>query len=357
MPALRPTQIADFVEATLEKFHRDAWVDISLDLQDYAVMSTLLQGNKVGFEGGEQLQWQVKVQNTGAARNTALYDEDQVSVADVLKSVKVPWTFQTTNFSYDEREPAFQSGPERIVDLIKLRRHAALNDLVELLETNFWSMPADSTTDSEQLKPFGVPYWVHGTSATSSFGFNGGNPPNFSSGAGGLSSTSYPNWANGNATYSAVTKEDLVRVWREAFVKCKFRAPNPHPTPHTQAWRHAHFTNYNVLGTLEEILEDQNDDLGNDVASKDGMVKFRSTPVMWVPYLDQNTITDGVTHTDPIFGLDLNVFKCVFKTGEFMKSHAPQKAPHQHRVRTVHIDTMQQFICYDRRRNYVLYKA
>jgi len=354
--ALRPDQIADIVTATLREFPRNAWTDISLDLQDYIAMSSLLQSHKVGFTGGEQLEWQVKVQNTGNASNTGLYDTDEVSVLDVLKTCNVPWSFQKTYFAYDEREPAFQGSWHRIVDIVKVRRHAALNDLAELMETNFFSRPANASDQSELLKPYGLPYWVVGENATTTFGFNGSNPNGHTTTA-GLDADTYTNWKNGNATYSVISKTDLVRLWREAAVKCRFKPPVEYPDVATGA-RYAYLTTYNVLGTLEELLEDQNDNLGNDVASKDGKTMFRGTPVSWAPYLDAHTFVDNTTSiTDPVYGIDWGTFQCVFKSGEFMKESKPTTAPNQHRVKNVFIDTMAQYRCTDRRRNFVLFQA
>jgi len=355
--ALRPDQIADLVTTTLKDFPKDAWTDISLDLQDYIAMSRLLQENKVGFSGGNMMEWQVRVQNSGAASNTGLYDTDDVSVVDQMKTATVPWSYQKTYFSYDEREDSLQQGWQRIVSLLKVRRLGALNDLAELLEENFWNRPADTTTQSELLKPYGLPYWIVGESASATGGFNGGNPDGHSSGAGGLSSSTYGNWANWNATYSVVSKTDLIRQMREAATKCKFMAPHPYPDVGT-ASRFAIYTNYNVIGTMEEVLESQNDNLGNDVASKDGQTVFRGTPVMWAPYLDANTLTEGsTTITDPVYGIDWGSFKCVFKTGEFMRESPPTQSPTQHRVKNVFIDTMQQFRCTDRRRQWVIFNG
>jgi len=361
MAALRPEQLADFVELTLSDYKRDAWVDIAMPLQRYTIMSRLLQKNRVSFDGGKNLQWQINVGRHTAARNTGLYAEDQTSASDTVKSLNVPWTFQDAYFIYDEREDELQSSPEKIVSVIDIRKVNAMNDLIALGETNFWGMPTSSTDETELLKPFGVPYWVTssaGDAVTSSFAFTGGDHPLFTSGKGGVSSGDYSAWANGSATYKSVTKTGLVRAWREAATKCDFRAPTPHATPHPDAQDNAYFMNYNVLGVLEEVLESQNDNLGNDLASKDGQVVFRSNPCVWVPYLDQNTITENsVDMTDPIYGLDLNVFKCVFKSGWFMKWRPPKPAPTQHTVKEVFVDTSCQFLCYDLRRNFVFYRA
>jgi hypothetical protein len=345
MPAWRPDQIADFVETTLKKFQRDSWTDISLDLQNHIAMSQLLTGKKVGFSSGEQLQWQVQVQNAGTAKNTGLYDTDDPKVVDVLKNAKVPWAFQMANFSYDEREDFLNSGVEQILNLIEVRRHTAMNDLAVLLETNFWEKPANITDQAELLKPFGIRYWVVQSDTT---GFNGGNPStDTTGGAGGISSVTFPNWSNYTFKFTTISKQDLVRKWREAATKTMFMAPNAFPETRQGSETFGYYTTYNVLGTLEELLEQQNDNLGNDVASKDGMTTFRSNPVIWAPYLDNNTTND------PIYGINWSVFHPFFRTGEFFVVNPPVPSPSQHRVRNVFIDNSCNFRCLDRRRLFV----
>ena len=95
---LRPEQIDDLVENTLNSYMKDTFVDISTTLQEYFAMSNMLLGERVGVEGGVRCQWQIKLRNTGNAKNTGLYGVDQAKVADVTKSVTVPWTMQRLTF-------------------------------------------------------------------------------------------------------------------------------------------------------------------------------------------------------------------------------------------------------------------
>lgn len=342
---LQPNQIADLVTLTLRKFIKNKWADISLDLQQYIAMGNLLTDKKVGFDGGEQLQWQVKVANSGNARVTALYDEDETSVGDHAISAVVPWTFQTTNWAYDDREDAFQSSMERIASLIKMREHAAMCDLAELLETLFFEKPADYTTPNEKLKPFGLKYWFV-RNATE--GFTGGAPTNFTTVA-NINPSTYTRWKNWSAAYTQITKTDLVRKWRKAATYTKFMPPVPYANVGGKpSWMY--LTNYAVIAALEEILEGQNDNLGNELASKDGDVMFRRTPVKWAPYLDNDT-------QYPIYGINWGKFQVIFKTGEYMKKHDPQKSAESHRTWVVHTDNSLQFRCLERRESgFVLYQ-
>lgn len=97
------------------------------------------------------------------------------------------------------------------------------------------------------------------------------------------------------------------------------------------------------VGHLEEVLEAQNDNLGNDVASKDGAVQFRRIPVEWVPWFDNNSGT--VDTTNPIYGINWTVFKPCFLSGEYMKETKVAPHPLHHRTITQFIDCSYNFFC------------
>jgi len=46
-----------------------------------------------------------------------------------------------------------------------------------------------------------------------------------------------------------------------------------------------------------------------------------------------------------------------FRKGKHMVRHAPQKAARQHTVREIHMDNWGNFVCYNRRRNFIGYVA
>lgn len=349
---LSPEKIDDLVENTLRSYDKNSWTDISTSLQDYFATSNFLLDDKVGHTGGTRLQWQVKVRNTGAAKVSGLYGVDDVQTKDVMKSVSVPWTKTTTNFGYDIDEEGFQSGDmHKIVDVMQTRRHAAITDWIELQEELFWSMPAN-TTDAEMMKPLGIPYWIVRNATT---GFNGGNPSGHSDVA-GLSASVYSNWRNFTGQYTNIAKRDLVKLLRKAVRQCNFKEPVSHPGQSTRP-RFSLATTEEVVEGLEEVLEEQNMNLGNDLASKDGMAVLRRFPVKWVPYLDQYSGASTVHGKNPIYGIDRNSFKVKFKTGAWMRRSKPHVGTDSHTTRHVHFDTWMQYQCKNRRCNFVVSQA
>ena len=341
--ALQPEQIVDLVTDTQRELGKLKWTPLASDLQEHTAMQQILPKKRVGFGSGEQVQFQVMVAHSGAAKNVGLYAEDAVNVGDVMKTGVVPWRNTTTNYAFERTEVAINRKPARIVNLVKSRRVDALTSLAELMEGNFWQ--GITALDSE-VDPYGLNYWIT-RSATE--GFNGGNPTGFSSGCAGLSSSTYPRYSNWTAQYTSVTKEDLIRKMRKAARQTKFKPPVPQPTYNTGD-NYGFYTNDPVIGLLEEALEAQNDNLGNDVASKDGQVMFHRRPVQWVPYLDDDS-------TNPIYGINWGVMKVIFLSGEYMVENKPKQSATQHKVYEVFVDLTYNLICRDRRRNFVINTA
>ncbi len=342
MPTLQADNIVDMVTTTQKDLGRMKWTEIASDLQEYVAMDKLLKKEKVQYESGIGIQFNVMVDTTGQARNTGLFGTDNINQGDHMTVGSIPWRHATANYSFDRREVAMNRSPAKIVDLVKQRRATCMIDQAVLHEGNFWGKPTDS---NDNLKPYGIDYWIV-RNATE--GFTGGIPSGFSN-VGGISPTTYPNWKNWSAQYTNVTKDDFVRKMRKAATYTKFKSPATFDSYERSQKKYGYYTNYGGVGTLEELLEDQNDNLGNDIASKDGAVIFRRIPVEWVPQLDADT-------ANPVYGINWSVFCPVVLAGEHMKENPPVPAPNQHTVMVVHVDTTLNWLCYNRRLCFVIYK-
>lgn len=345
MPALQADSVLDLVTTSLRELGRMKWSMIATSLQQYVAMPQLLKKEKVEIGSGYGIQWNVQKSLGGYAERTGLYATDNVNVADVMTTANAPWRHLKTKYAFDRREITMNSDPARIVDLAKIRRVTAMTDLAVLMETDFWNKPVDST-DTD--KAFGVPYWIV-QNATE--GFNGGDPSGFTAGAGGLTAASVANWQNWSGQYTTVTDDDLITKMRKASTFTNFMPPVDVPQYGTNgSSQYGYYTNYSVLGTMEKLLTRQNDNLGNDLASKDGSTLFRQNPVKWVPFLEADT-------KNPVYGINWSVFKPVVLKGEYLREAPPQPAPSQHTVVQVFVDLTYNYACYDRRANFVLQTA
>lgn len=344
MASLTPSDLDDLVVATLPLFKKHKITDISPDLNEY-VSSKIMNEKMVTERGGERINFKVKVRNTGLARNTGMLSEDVTGIEDVLVSASVPWTKQTVNWSYSVDEPEFQSDPETIIDILRIRDLDAMTDMAELNEENLWSAPS-ATTDN---RPMGIPFWLQKDTTTSSNDgtLNGRDPSGFTAGRGGLSSTNYPKWRNWTFRYSAYTIDDLVRKIKRSLVFTKFTPPVPTPELGYGASSREIYTTYRVLEPLERLCENRNENHGNDLARYMGQVVVGGVPMRLSHYLEANDTND------PLYGVDWGVFRPFVRKGANMRRMGPMQMPRQHDGKTVHYDTWMNYCCYNLRKCWV----
>jgi len=335
------SDIDDAVQLTQEHLiKRGAFVDLQTDLQDHVAVREMWKGRQKKFTGGHPWRFEIQHDHNHSARAVGLFETDGSALTDTMTYGTVEPRHVNAHYIYDQREPEFQRGGHAIVDLIKTRYVGMQISLFEKLEEFLWGKPDDSTDDKT---PYGIGYWVIKNAVE---GFNGENPAGFASGRGNVDSTTYTRWANWASQYTAVSKEDLVRRMRRGHRKSKFRSPVSHAVPDLGSMKNGIYTNDSVIGIMEELLENQNMNLGNDLASKDGRTMFKSTPIVYVPYLDDDT-------QNSVYMLDWKFLAIGVMPGWENNLQKPYMVPGKHLVRRVDLDCTLNMVCTDLRRQSV----
>lgn len=337
--AVQANQLVDLVATTLKRLGKPNFTEISTDLQDHTALNRLLQKNKVMVVSGYGIQWDVMVAYAGSFRNVGLGASDEVQMWDTMVQASCDWRNSTANYMVIGQEIDMNREPSRIVDLITQRRQSAMIGLAEGMEANFWGPPVAST---DGLTPWGVNTWIV-KNATE--GFNGVAPSGFTTI--GLNPTTYSRWKNWTAQYTNVTKDDLFRKLRNAATKTNFKPPVAGLPTFNTGNDYAYYTNYSVIGATEEILESQNENLGNDVASKDGASMFRRSPLEWVPKLEADT-------TNPVYGINWGEFKTYVLSGWWLRETNVPIYPGQHTVSAHFLDSTYQWVATNRRCHFVV---
>lgn len=340
---LTDADIVDLTTTTLKELGRMKFTQIAQRLQDYEVAQRIFKKDKVTFDGGIGISRNIMLDTKSVARQTGLYEKDNVNVGDVMSTISIPWRHTTNSYGFERREITMNTGDpaSTIVELLKVRRADCMLSTVEQFETQFWNKPTDS---SNVLDVYGVPYWIV-KNATQ--GFNGGAPAGFAAGAGGLIN---PRWNNWTDSYSTVSKADLITKMRKAHRKIGFKSPIDTPSYRMGSGQtYRIYVNEPTLAALETLGENQNEQLGRDLAPMDDNICFRKNPINWVPYLDGDT-------DNPIYFIDFNQFAPVFLNGEFMRETEVKPVPGQHNTFAVFVDTTWNMLCTDRRRNAVIYQ-
>ena len=344
MAVLQATGIADLTTTTLNELGEMKFTDIMSNYQKTVAFKRVVKKNKITFDAGPQVQFNLITDHNSSAAFVGLYGQDNVNPNNVMLTGLVDWRHVTWNWGIERREVAMNRTPRKIVDLVKTRRIAALGSAVVLFEQRFWRAPASTDT----LNPYGLPYWIvkSNTAVTTNDGFNGAVPSGFTL-VGNINPTTYSRWQNYATQYTAVTKIDLIRKMRRAMYYTDFEPLVDEIPQYNTGDDYAIYTNYSVLGTLEEILEAQNDDLGTDIASMDGKTTFRRTPLNGIKELDLDT-------TNPVIGVDWGEMKTMGLRGEWLNETQIPIQPGQHTVSATHTDCSFNWFCRNRRRNWIL---
>ncbi len=345
---MRDQDIADLITMTLSKVGKGRFEQIAQQLNDYEVMSWLLNKNGMfggvqEIDGGKSIKEQLMTEKGNAFRWVGLYDKDSVNVTEYMTEMEVHWCHATTNMAYERREILENRGEQRINNILVPRRVGMMLDVADRLEDNFFSTPVAGNTK----EPWGLPYWIVKNSAQ---GFNGGAPSGFTT-VGGVDPTVYPTFQNYTDSYAAVSKEDLIRKLRRAHFYTRWKSPVSAKEFRSETGqRRRIFTNYDTMAAMEEIGEAQNENLGRDLAPYDGEMTFRRHAIRAIPKLDGDP-------TNPVYMVDLATFKLFVLKGDYLRESDAKPAPFQHNVFVVHVDLTYQTMCVNRRANAVLYVA
>ncbi len=339
----------DMLISTLKHLGRFKWTDLTTSRHNFIALPKILNNSKAVTRTGIGVQFQVKVGTVGTARNVYIGHTTNYRTADTMKSASVPWRHMNTSYMFYRKTMAMNKDPELIFDMVKSERHGAFMDRAEVHEQNFWTKPADSTDD---IKPFGLPYWVV---FNSTLGQTGGNASGFTAGPGGLDSDAYPRWKNWSGPFSAVTKPDFIRTIKYLLTKTKYKPPiAPQPDYSTGASRGIYAGYDRVLAPLGELLEAQNDNLSrtdlDGLYMEDSQVMIRRYPIEWCDYLDDDT-------NDPVYGVDWAQYQPIFLSGENAREDGPKEVSGQIGVFAVDIDDSMNYICENRRTQFVMQKV
>lgn len=360
--AVKNSDLADLIAITINDLPKQEF-EVGWDNQDYEACR-IYQSDRMVIDGGNQIERKVMLDDSGNARYRRAYDTDTPNVADVMHTIKAPWTRIGTNYSWDDFEILQnKNNAKGFIDLMKVRRVDGFWALADKIEERFWKTPASSTDD---LYPYGVPYylsWFTDTSGTvnSSNGFLGKaakfQDGNYSYTRANISSDTEAKWRNYCAVYTAVDNA-LLKTFRLAFMYTRFKAPLFVNDPQNKrAAAKRVYTDFDTTAQLMD-LADQKDDrhTGKDVLSNlriddTGLCYINRLPVVPIPALN------GASYT-PIYCVNFEKFQPFVHDGYWMKEGEPMTDRGQHTTFTVYLDGAHNNICLNLRTvGFVCHKA
>lgn len=340
MAAPHVTNFADMVAGTLNAFGPiDVISQIAQQKQRYEVLSKWFRQDRVMEGSGLQVQRSVMVSDSGAARHVQPTEEDNVNIADLMKTVKVDWVHAETSWAVVYQHTLMNRAPSEIFDAIQVQRTGSMLSLYDEMENKMWgAAPASGNTTD----PCNVKYWVTNTGAGTP-GFNGTYAAGASSTPGTIDPATYTNWRNYNGLYTTVSKADLIKKMRDAHYYIQFISPlNAKESMGSIGEDCRVYAGRPTVSSMEDVGESQNENLGRDIASIDGWsLLFRGCPFISVSALDADT-------TNPIFMLNHKHFNVHVLKGDYLRE-SRNTAPRQHNIEEYFVDLTYNCTCDNRR--------
>lgn len=342
---LTPEQMPDAVIATLNKLNKGKWIGEMTDLQEHVGFNQMCRNRREKLSSSRGITVRYVTDHNNSAVNSGLFNTVDYSRDDAIVEGTVPWRYTDANMVFDEREPDMNSGPEEIVDLVKVERSRMLTAVVELSETNVWGIPDDS---DDTTTPWGVEYWV---TQNATLGFNGGNATGFSSGKAGISSSTYARHKNYTGAWTSVddtASTGLVYMMEKAADQTKWVAPTPEPGMGRGGYSRGIYTDWVTKYALKNVAKSNNDSLGFDLSTKEPV--FRGAKIMYVPKFDADSASR-------LYMLDHNHIYATFLKNWFMKDIKVNRLPNQPHCFAIVNSMVWNICCDDLRRQAVFYDA
>lgn len=342
MATIQAQDIPDLVAGTLRELGRMRIQNVAQELTEYHVFPTWFKKDKVQYNDGYGIQKNLLVKAVGNARHVGLYENDQTNIEDVIDQLRVDWVHIDASWSITyQTDILMNRGASRIVDIVKARRASAMLDFIDELERKAFYAPGPTETKL----PYGLPYWIV---KNASQGYNGGYPTGHTT-IGGVNLSTVPKFKNWTDTYSAVSKASLVKNLRRTAIKVNYRSPIKIDDYMSGAGaRYRHYVNDETYLSVTDVGEGQNENLGRDIASMDGVVVLHKHPIINIPILNEDT-------TNPWYFVDNATFYPVVLKGNWMKETEAIRSPNNRNVYNVYTQGTYNYLCLDRRRNAVLY--
>lgn len=358
--------IRDLIQATLNILPPVKFTQLAQKYRDYHVFPTMFKGSgdsmQIQTKGGTAIHFDILVKPSGNAKNTEMYEPDTTSASDGLQRGTAPWRFTTSSYMFEDHEVAMNAhSRNELINLVKVRKEQNMIDLANLLEENFFGKPADS---SDTKTPWGLFYWLvkssAANSATSGCGFNGGAPDGFTD-VGGVNPSTYPQWKNYVAPYYSVSpwsnsgtivKGDFIPKIRRAIRRVNWKSPlGSAEMGKDFGLKYKLFTNDELISQIEEELESHNDLLFKaDIVPLFGKTTFKGFPFFAIDILNNDS-------SNPLYGVNTDTFTMYFLNGFKMREDGVRDAPNQHNVSVVFTDNTYNWVCHNRRANFVMNKV
>lgn len=369
MPGVPNEALVDLIATTLEDLPKDDF-EIMWDSQHYEFCQ-IYQQNRRQIDGGTSIERNVILDRNGRAKYRRLFDTDSPVVDNNQHQINVPWTQLSVDYSWDKLEiMRNRNSTKGYINLMRSRRAERLWDLSELIEERGWSTPTSAT---DNLFPYGIPYYIpYLDNGETSGGFKG-KTIRFTNGTtgticAGIDAATESKWRSYGDIYDRVDNS-LLRKLRQAVRRTRFRpSPIAIQTGDDKVGSPIKmYANDDTVTELEDLGDKRDDNnapkelSGKLLHNFDGTIYFNRMPIVYIPQLDGVTVVDGTSadfSPDPIYCVDWTKLQPIVQDGFWMEESEPISDRSQHTTFTVFLDGSHQNLCINRRTaGFVIHKA
>jgi len=342
-------QALDIIRATLWDFKKELPAMTYL-YDSYAALNDVWEGrNKIS--GAKEIRRYITLKDEGNAGHRDKWSEDTHNIVNIDETIVANWVTESSNLSWNRIEASMNSGAAEIYDVIENKYRNTLREVCDNVYESMFSNPSSST---DKLHPKGIPGWFPVGTDNSTGGWTGytakyKDGTSFNVGGIACSATQNSRWASYYADHNGNIDLSLLKLLDRATRKLHFEAPSiPKAMNGTKSKdKFSLYTNDNVIGTINMLYAQGDDQMGRFIDKHFGKPTFKGMVLRYCDLLDTaNTTLYG---TDPIFGINHDMFYPVTLQDWDFHMDEPRKRDAQHLVITVDMDLVYTYICENRK--------
>jgi len=237
-----------------------------------------------------------------------LFHQDVSNINDTDQKVRSYLKRYTNNCTYDRIQLSVNKGDKiKEYDYLKSKKLAMYRKSADDIQKAKWTVPASA---SDTLSITGIPgFLTLGTDNTAGFtGTNGNYLDGANFDVGGLSATTYSQWASYYDDHNGALDDTLFDRLGDACRATDFQAPNMpngmkiEGVTESVPTKVQFYTSNNVIKMVEKMLRNSDDSITYDLGKHNGKAVYKSIPFNYVQLLD--TANTTVYGTDPIFAVN-----------------------------------------------------
>jgi len=342
-------QALDIVRATLWDFKKELPAMTYL-YSSYALINRMWDSRmKIG--GGKEVRRYITLGDEGNARHRGNWDEDTHNVKNIDKTITATWVTASSNLSWNRIEASMNQGAAEIYDVIENKYR---NCLREMCDDVFQATVLTPASSDDNLNPVGMSGWFPLGTDDSTGGWTGytGNYRDgsaFNVGGIACSASVNPRWASYYADHNGNIDISLMKLLDRATRKLHFEAPNlgKKGVDPSAMDKFSLYSTDNVIGTINQLFAQNDDQMGRFINKHYGIPEFKGMPLRYVDLLDTANAT--LYGTDPIFGINHDMFYPVVLNDWDFHIDEPEKRDNAHLQISVNMDLVYTYICESRR--------